>query len=161
MRIAVISGNHKPLADAISAKLEGCVFDCYNSLQNNLSSYDLIISTDKNTENNTDYNVLCSHYSLLPAFDTDTPVKDAMLEGVKVTGISIYFTNPKRIIAQYPVFINNDLHYDELLKKLEYIEQVFYPLVIEKILNNEPIESQTLLQNSSCGSCGSCKQCSK
>ena len=159
-KIAIITDSHKPLVDAINAKLAGFDLDYYNSLNYNLSDYDLILSTNRKAETS-EFKVLCSHYSLLPAFDTDTPVKDAIIAGVKVTGISVFYTNPQKIIAQYPVFINNDLHYDELLKKMEYLEQVFYPLVIEKILKNEPIESQTIMQNSNCGSCGSCQKCSK
>ncbi len=43
------------------------------------------------------------HYSLLPAFQTDDPVRDAILTGVKVTGITI--TLEDKIVAQYPILL--------------------------------------------------------
>jgi folate-dependent phosphoribosylglycinamide formyltransferase PurN len=97
---------------------------------------------------------------LLPAFNSKEPVKDAILAGVKVTGITIYYTKSKIIIAQYPVFINNNTHYDELVQELDYIEQTLFPLVIQKVLNNEPFEVRALLNKSCSGNCGGCSGCS-
>lgn len=101
------------------------------------------------------------HHSLLPAFQSDNPVRDAILAGVKVTGVTLTYKD--KIVAQYPIFITNDMHYDELKMYLEYIENIMTPLVAEKIANNEAFEIQTLMKSQKCGghSChGNCEGCS-
>lgn len=101
------------------------------------------------------------HHSLLPAFQSDDPVRDAILAGVKVTGVTLTYKD--KIVAQYPIFITNDMHYDELKMYLEYIEHIMTPLVAEKLANNEVFEIQTLMKNQKCeghtcdGNCGGCK----
>lgn len=93
------------------------------------------------------------HYSLLPAFQTDDPVRDAILAGVKVTGITI--TLEDKIVAQYPIFITNDMHYDNLKLYLEEIANKLLPLVREKLENNEQFEIRDLMK-SKCNGCGGC-----
>ena len=93
------------------------------------------------------------HYSLLPAFPSDDPVRDAILAGVKVTGVTLTYND--KIVAQYPIFITNDMHYDELKMYLEYIENIMTPLVAKKIANNEAFEIQALMSSQKCeGKCG-------
>ena len=82
------------------------------------------------------------------------------MSGVKVTGITIYNTKSKKIIAQYPVFIKDEFHYDELLQELKYIEQIIYPIVIEKIINKEPVEIKQFSPNG-CSCSGGCNSCRK
>ena len=94
------------------------------------------------------------HYSLLPAFQSDDPIRDAILAGVKVTGITL--TLEDRIIAQYPIFITNDMHYDELKLYLEHIAEIMLPLGKEKLINNEAFEIQTLMGGTKCGGCKGC-----
>ncbi len=100
------------------------------------------------------------HYSLLPAFQTDDPVRDAILTGVKVTGITI--TLEDKIVAQYPIFITNDMHYDNLKLYLEEIANKLLPLVKEKLDNNEQFEVKDLMGvkeskcNGGCNNCGGC-----
>lgn len=96
------------------------------------------------------------HYSLLPAFQTDDPVRDAILAGVKVTGISI--TLEDKIVAQYPIFITNDMHYDNLKLYLEEIANKLLPLVQEKLENNEQFEIRDLMGVNvvKCNGCGGC-----
>ena len=94
------------------------------------------------------------HQSLLPAFKSDDPVRDAILAGVKVTGITLSYKD--RIIAQYPIFVTNDMHYDELKLYLEHIEKILVPLVAEKLLKNEAFETQTLMAKQKCKGCGGC-----
>ncbi len=101
--------------------------------------------------------LLKCHYSLLPAFDTDEPVRDAMLAGVKITGVTFYYENPLKIIAQYPIFITNDMHYEDVVQQLTYLEQVLRPFIVEKIAKNEPIELKSMLKQNGCG--GNCKGC--
>ena len=95
----------------------------------------------------------------MPAFSDNEPVKEAFLAGVKVTGITFYYTNPERIIAQYPIFISNFSHYDDIERELEYLEQTIYPLILEKILRNEPFEIRKLLTKGCSGNCGGCDSC--
>lgn len=100
------------------------------------------------------------HYSLLPAFNqSDDPIRDAILAGVKVSGITITLKN--RIVAQYPIFITNDMHYDELKLYLKHIAEIMFPLVKEKLENNEAFEIQTLMKSSKCGGCKGCNQCTE
>lgn len=158
MKKVAILTDHKqnPLAIAIKDTLDGIVsvdLYCGNFSPEN---YDLIIDTSSSNEH--PFNVITSHKSLLPSFDTKEPVKDAFLAGVKVTGITILYTIPRKILAQYPVFIYNDAHYDELENELACIEQYLFPAVIKKIIKNEPFETQSLMNG---GKCGGCKGCTK
>ena len=112
---------------------------------------DLVVSVNYRGEEN--IKLLKCHHSLLPSFNSDEPVKDAFLAGVKVTGITVYFTKPERIIAQYPLFIPNDAHFEDIEKQLCYLEQVIYPIVIEKLLKNEAFDLRNI---SNCGGCRGC-----
>ena len=159
-KVAIVGSKNSPIADSVITKLGGIEFDCFEALSDKLLDYDLIICTEHQDKNNK-YNILCSHYSLLPAFDTEEPVRDAILFGAKVTGITVLFTKPKRIIAQYPIFIHNETHYDELINQMKYVEQIFFPMVVEKLIKNELFESQYLMQSSKCGNCGDCNKCSR
>lgn len=154
-KIAILYKNYSPVIDAIKYQLSDCEVDCLTN-PSDMDRFDLV--TNFGVEY--DGEALACHYSLLPAFDCKEPVKEAILAGVKVTGISIYYTKSKKIAAQYPVFINNDTHFEDLEQELKYIEQTLFPLVIEKVLNNEPFEVQTLLNKSCSGSCGGCNKCS-
>ena len=157
-RIAILYSNYIPLIDVLKTQLKNISIETFTSIPKNIKQYDLIISANYNKP--TDINLLKCHHSLLPAFNVNEPEKDAILEGVKVTGITIYFSKTKKIITQYPVFISNDMHYDDLVKELEYLEQVIFPIVINKLINNEPIESKLILKTSSCSNnCGGCNKC--
>ena len=151
--IAVLYSEYTPLIDAIKYQLQNCEIDCLT--KPNKKKYDLVINLGVQFEGQ----ALCCHHSLLPAFNCKEPVKEAVLAGVKVTGITIYYKNPEKIIAQYPVFINNNTHFDELEQELTYIEQTLFPIVIQRILNNEPFEVRTLLNKTCSSSCGGCTSC--
>lgn len=104
------------------------------------------------------------HPSLLPSFKGKDAIKQAFMAGVKVSGISIHWVEKEvdsgKIIAQYPVFITNDMHLDELEEEIHCIEHKLYPVVIEKLLEDKVFDFQDLMK-SSCnnrsdgGSCGS------
>ncbi len=97
-----------------------------------------------------------THYSLLPAFaDSDDPVRDAILAGIKVTGITLTLEN--KIIAQYPIFITNEMHYDNLKLYLEQVGEKLRSVVEEKIKNNEQFEVKDLMK-SGCHGCGGCRK---
>lgn len=103
------------------------------------------------------------HPSILPAFKGKDAIKQAYLYGVKVTGITIHEVTPVldsgRIIAQYPVIINDSMHYDELEETIHRVEHIIYPQVIEKLLNGEAVEFGVSFGNCG-GKCeGKCKEC--
>lgn len=153
-KIAILYETYQPIIDSL--KSLGYNTDCYTSLDFNPDDYDLIISTDY--KNEIPFRVLTSHLSLLPAFADKEPVKNAVLSGVKVTGVTVYYTNPEKFLAQYPVFIYNDAHYDEIYQELTYLEQALLTAVASKILKNEPFESKTLLTGKHCGRCSGCSK---
>lgn len=160
-KAAILYSNYTPTIDAILSRLDGKVeVNCFDQIPNCIDEFDLVI--DINYTGETEVNSIKIHHSLLPAFEGDEPLREAILTGVKVTGITVYYTKPFKIIAQYPVFITGDKHYDDLEQEISYLEQTIYPLVIEKVLNNEAFEIKTLLKSSgSCsGNCGGCSGCS-
>lgn len=155
-KVVIIYSKYTPTIDAIIAYLKDFEVKAVNSVEE-IGACDLLVNT--NYEKEIPQNHINVHYSLLPAFSDNEPVKEAFLAGVKVTGISFYYTNPERIIAQYPIFISNFSHYDDIERELEYLEQTIYPLILEKILRNEPFEIRKLLTKGCSGNCGGCDSC--
>ena len=181
-KIAVISSNEGLLLEAIVRYLKDVETTCISFNEESLSierakylninwiktnaeelnnllnknNFDLVVSEDII---NNEFDCVSIYPSLLPSFSkSENPIFDAITEGCKVTGLSVLYKN--KIIAQYPVFITNDMHYDDLELRLSQVAQVMYPLVIEKVLNNEAFEIQNLMQKSHCSSCnGSCSGC--
>lgn len=156
-KVAIIYSEYTPVIDAIISYLKGFEVQIFDSYTQELNDFDLIVNT--NYKNEIPKNHINVHYSLLPAFQDEEPVKQAFLAGVKVTGITFYYTNPQRIIAQYPIFISNFSHYDDVERELEYLEQTIYPLILEKILKNEPFEIRQMLSQGCSGNCGGCSSC--
>lgn len=155
-KVVIIYSEYTPTIDAIIAYLKDFEVKAVNSVEE-IGACDLLVNT--NYEKEIPQNHINVHYSLLPAFSDNEPVKEAFLAGVKVTGITFYYTNPERIIAQYPIFISNFSHYDDIERELEYLEQTIYPLILEKILRNEPFEIRKLLTKGCSGNCGGCDSC--
>ncbi|MCR5266386.1 MAG: hypothetical protein K6E29_07310 [Cyanobacteria bacterium RUI128] len=114
-------------------------------------------------------NIINLHPSLLPSFKSDTPIKDAYMYGVKVTGVTVHrVENPDlsgRILAQYPVMIDSYTHYDELENEINKLGAQLYPLVIKSILEDKVFDIVDFLsaQQTTCkGSCThGCSNCSK
>lgn len=159
-RVAILYSEYTPVIDAIIYQLKDFQVDCLNFLDENNTSYDLVVLIGN--EQCYAGNALTCHYSLLPAFESDEPVKAAMLSGVKVTGITVYYTKSKNIVAQYPIFIRQEAHFEEVEQELKYIEQIIFPIVIEKVLKNEIIDLRSILQkDKSCSGChgGGCSTC--
>ena len=157
-RLLILYSTYSPVIDAIKYRLQGVAeIACEKECPNNIDNYDLTALV--NWKNSTDIDAINAHYSLLPAFDGEEPVKDALIAGAKVTGITFFYTKTKKIIAQYPIFIKNESHLEDIEQELRYIEQTLYPIIIEKILNNEQFEVKTLLSNSCCS--GGCSRCLK
>ena len=158
-KVAILYSTYTPTVDALKSVFKNADVDCFMSAptKEDSAKYDLIIVT--NYKEPIESNALNIHHSLLPSFAGDEPEREAIIEGVKVTGITIYYTNPQKIVAQYPLFIQNDTHYDELVEKLNQLEQLIYPIVAGKILNNEQFDIKTLLQGNSKSCCGNCQSC--
>ena len=154
-KVAILYKDYSPIIDAIMYQLSDCEVNCITQ-PIGMEKYDSVV----NLGCNYDGEALACHNSLLPSFDCKEPVKEAMLFGVKVTGLTIYYTKSKKIVAQYPVFVGNDTHYDELNQELCYIEQTLFPLVIRKVLDNEPFEVRSLLNKTCSAGCGGCSGCS-
>lgn len=155
-KVGIICSNESPTVDAIKNYLQDVEVSLIKEYQaEDLSSFDLVVGIQA-PDDFADINV---HHSLLPAFTGDEPVKQAFLEGVKVTGISFYYAKTGKIIAQYPIFIKSNSHYDEIVEEMQYLEQSLYPVIINSVLKNEFFEIEKFL-NTGCSSCGGCKQCS-
>lgn len=104
------------------------------------------------------------HPSLLPAFKGKDAIKRAFNAGVKVSGITIHWVEKQidegKIIAQYPVFIDNLMRLDEFEEEIHCIEHKLYPIVIEKLLEDKVFDFQDLIK-SGCSKDGGCKGCGK
>ncbi len=155
-KLALLYSTYTPTIDSIIAHLKDFDVTCLTA-PDNLDTYDLV--TNINYKGEVEQNHVAVHHSLLPAFESEEPVKDAILAGVKVTGITFYYTNPKKIITQYPIFISNASHYDNVAKELEYLEQTIYPLILQRLLENKPFEIRNLLSKGCSGNCGGCDSC--
>ena len=158
-KLLIVYSDYTPTIDAIAyqikdiAELKVLKEDEY--CRTNIDDYDFVISI--NCKNKID-NSISVYHSLQLDLNEENPVKKAILTGQKVTGITVYYTNNNKIISQYPVFITNETHYEYLVQELEYIEQILLPKVIEKIIKNEPFETQNLMQTASkFGGCQICK----
>lgn len=159
-KVAILYSEYSPVIDAIINQLENVEVEAFTSLPDNHEEYNLIVAVNYNSKE--DVNILKCHHSLLPAFSGNEPVKDAFIAGVKITGITIYFTKPEKIVAQYPLFIPNDAHFDEIEQQLNYLEQVIYPIVIAKLIKDEPIDVRFINRSAGCsgGKCsGGCSGC--
>ncbi len=157
-KIAIVYSKYTSTIDAIIYNLKDFEVCCFQNKITTNDDFDLIVGIG--VEKYEDKNILTSHYSLLPSFPDEEPVKKAFLEGVKVTGITFYYTNPKRIVAQYPIIISNGADFVEIENELKYIEQTFFPIIIDKVLNNEIIDMKKIGNSSGCAGCGGgCSSC--
>ncbi len=98
------------------------------------------------------------HPSLLPAFDCEDAINRAFMAGVKVSGVTI--TCGDKIIAQYPVLIGLDTHYEEFKRDVIEVEKRLIPPVIEAILEDRIFDFQDLFR-SPCAHKGGCSGCHK
>lgn len=124
-----------------------------------LAGYMRIITDDVLKEMGKVINI---HPSLLPAFKgSANGIKDAFLAGVKVTGVSVHWVTTDvdggEIIAQYPVFITNDMHFDEFEAEMHKLEHKLYPVVIEQLLDDKVFDFSDLMKGSCGSSCGGCR----
>lgn len=105
-------------------------------------------------------NFINIHPSLLPAFKGKDAIKRAFTAGVKVSGVTIHRvekeTDSGKILAQYPVFICEGMHFDEFEDEIHAVEHKLYPIVIEKILEDKVFDFSDIFKSKSsgCGGCG-------
>ena len=104
--------------------------------------------------------VIRLHPSLLPAFDINEPVKSAFLAGVKVSGVTVCTIDKEgrneKIIAQFPVLIDYDTHFDEFEENIKKTENMLYPLVINSVLENKPFSFGCVMGGGCSGNCDGC-----
>lgn len=98
--------------------------------------------------------------SLLPAFDINEPVKSAFLSGVKVSGVSVCYLDKEgrneKIVAQFPVLIDYETHFDEFEENMRKTENIFYPVVINSVLENKPFSFSCIMGGGCSGNCNNC-----
>lgn len=129
------------------------------------ADYNLIVLTDYFSEIEAEgKNIIRSHLSLLPVFNTSTPVKDAYLSGVKVTGVTVHRVENNDltglILAQYPVIIDSYTNYSQLEEELYSLENELLPLVIKSVLDDKVFDITELIASGhKCGGCGNCGKC--
>ena len=161
-KIAVVGTGD--ICEAIKKHLKDVNVECFSELPDSLD-YDLIALVD--CPNPPQGRVINLHPSLLPAFEGEDAMKRAFLAGVKVSGVTVHWTDGK-IIAQYPVLIGNLTHFDEFEREIHAISKALYPVVIEKILNDEVFDFSDLLGGGKCmghpaddggGGCKGCGGC--
>jgi len=103
--------------------------------------------------------VINIHPALLPSFKGKDSIRDAYECGVKVSGVTVHYVVPEvdsgRIIAQYPVFIDNGMHLDEFEAEMHAVEHKLYPIVVEKVLDDKVFDFQDLMKNECSGGCSS------
>ena len=85
-KLALLYSTYTPTIDSIIAHLKDFDVTCLTA-PDNLDTYDLVANI--NYKGEIEQNHVAVHHSLLPAFESEEPVKDAILAGVKVTGIFI------------------------------------------------------------------------
>lgn len=106
------------------------------------------------------------HASLLPSFKGPDAMHRAFNSGVKVSGVTVHWVTEDvdggKIIAQYPVLIGNLTHFDEYEAEIYAVENMLYPVVIDKLLKDEVFDFSDLMNSGGCGnSCGGCGGCAK
>ncbi len=103
------------------------------------------------------------HPSLLPSFKGPDAINRAFFSGVKVSGVTVHWVSEDldsgKIIAQYPILIGNLTHFDEFEKDIHGLENLLYPIVIDKVLKDEVFDFSDLINHNSCGNCGDCNSC--
>ena len=137
----------------------------------NLNDFDADILVLSNYSGNIPDNIFESapvlnlHPALLPAFKNNNALIQAFTSGIKVSGVSVHYVEKDnfygKIIAQYPLMIDNSMHFNEYVEKLTYIGNKIYPPAIETVLEDKVLDFSNMLSRSCSGKCGSCGSCHK
>lgn len=112
------------------------------------------------------HKVIRVHPSLLPAFNTSTPIKDAFISGVKVTGVTVHRVENNDmsglILSQYPVMIDSYTGYQQLADEIIKLEAQLLPYVLKSVLEDKIFDIVDFLNGNkthNCGGCGGCHKC--
>lgn len=149
-KLALVNGDHiaKAFLNYFRDKdVEIILFDTPDKV---IGDFDLILFY--NYQGKIPKNGVNLHPSLLPAFDCEDALREAFLAGVKVSGITVVYHG--KILAQYPVLIGTSTHFDEFEKEIHNLENLLYPIVIDKILKDEVFDFSDLI-----GGCEGCRGC--
>ena len=164
MKKVCLISKRQDLIKSIKDQLNDVNTDVFDYIPNT-SDYDLTVLTDFYSDIKTmNGEIIRSHLSLFPSFNTTTPIKDAYLSGVKVTGITINKVENNDltglILAQYPVMIDNFTSYSQLEEELFSLENKLLPLVIKSVIEDKVFDIIELLTpTKTCGGCGNCGKC--
>ena len=129
-------------------------------VEDTLDSFDLFLEYDANSPRIADVETLRLHPALLPAFNTNNPLQDAYLAGVKVSGVTVYSLNKDKILAQFPVLVENDFHYEEYVENISKAENILYPLVVKSVLENKVFKFSDIMGGTTSSCSGNCGHCS-
>ena len=109
--------------------------------------------------------VLNLHPALLPAFANSDALIQAYTSGVKVSGVTVHYVEKDnfygKIIAQYPLIISSDMHYNEYVEALTSIGNKLYPPVASAVLNDKVFDFSEIFKHKCSASCSSCSGCKK
>jgi len=168
-KLAIVNSENIEIVETIKS-----CFDC-DIVQSgdDLTGYEIIILTGYDTNLNDipdEVKVLNLHPALLPSFAVSDALKESFLSGVKVGGITIHeVTKDKffsKILAQYPVLIGLNTHFDEYEAEITACAKKLYPAVIDAVMNDRVFDFADIFKTSchkvSCGTCNnSCAGCRK
>ncbi len=166
-RVFILSNNADRICNSLKS-MDNLEIYADNKLSED--NYDLIILYDYHETLPMNYiknnNIIRVHNSLLPSFNTKTPIKDAYCSGVKVTGVTVHKVENANltgmILTQYPVIIDIYTHYDQLKSELEELAEKIVPLVVKSILNDTIFDIVDFLYTPhSCNRCSGCESCHK
>ena len=168
MKVALIEKENNGLSQTISSffkfRKDIIITNHTNTTEKLYKENDFIIFLDckETLPEESNAKIIQTHASLLPAFDTETPIKDAFLASVKVSGITVSYADEK-IIAQFPVLIDYNTDFEDFEANIRKTEKMLYPIVLKSVFDNKPFSFSDIMGNSqhegcsgNCGSCGGC-----
>ncbi|MDY6359331.1 MAG: formyltransferase family protein [Cyanobacteriota bacterium] len=100
------------------------------------------------------------HPALLPAYKgVLNPIIEAFNDGVKVSGITVH--KGDKILAQYPVLLSTDTHFDEFEQDMQNVQNKLVPVVVDCLLQDKVFDFQDLFKSPcvtslNCKGCGAC-----
>lgn len=167
-----VSGSFRDdITDSVKSVLPAADVVFGNSLPDEEFDLIVVINNDGSDFEITDdyiniHKVIRVQPSLLPAFNSSSPIKDAFLSGVKVTGVTVHRVENEDmtgfILAQYPVMIDSYTGYQQLFDELLKLESQLLPYVLKSVLEDKVFDIVDFLNGSkshTCGGCGGCHKC--
>lgn len=173
MKKIILLSENKNLEESIKKHFTNQ--DIKITVLNNLKNIDTtdtdLIALDDKTESIIEHQQIINlHPSLLPAFDCEDSLYKSFISGIKVGGITIHRVEKGKfygeILAQYPVLIGLETHFDQYKNEISQLSQSLYPKVIEAVLFDKVFDFVDLFNHScqkGCNklhkNCSSCRNC--